>query len=140
MTAPRDTTPRSGTDFDQAMRALHAQGLAHVPARTLSRLRIDRHATRARGTGPRSRWMPGMAFAAVFACALGIAWLQSPPSANAPRVAQGPAVAPAASQDGLVVALEAAEAEMMLDPLDEDPDLYLWLAANDETLPSILER
>ncbi|MBB1059599.1 hypothetical protein [Marilutibacter spongiae] len=145
MNAPHDTPPadaRSGADFDQAMRALHAEGLARLKPRTLSRLRRDRHEVFLPRPHARPGWMMGGALAAVFACALGIAWLQSPPSSTTPAPALSAStdgVAPTGDA-GLVSALEAAEDEVVLNPLDEDPDLYLWLAANDEALPAILER
>ncbi|GAB3335900.1 hypothetical protein GCM10027359_09950 [Marilutibacter aestuarii] len=124
------------------MRALHAEGLAHLRPRTLSRLGRDRREVFLPRAHARPGWMMGGALAAVFACALGIAWLQSPSSPTSPAPALSASVdAPGPTGDaGLVSALEAAEAEVVLNPLDEDPDLYLWLAANDEALPAILER
>ena len=138
-----DTSPaprHPDEDFDRAMRTLHSDGLDHLQARTLERLRSDRRSALATASRPHPGWTLGGAFAAVFACALGIAWLQSPPPATAPGMADAGAPTPSPGDDGIVIALEAAEAEVVLNPLDEDPDFYLWLAANDEALPPILER
>lgn len=111
--------------FDHAMRQLHAQALEQVSPAVRARLRAARRAT---PTAPARRgigWVLASGFAAVSALAIGLQ-LQKPATpvvpASTPTVA---AVSPAAAFD----------AETAIAALDENPDLYLWLASNDDDLP-----
>lgn len=118
------------TCFDQAMRRVHAEALAHVSANTQARLRSARHAAAAQAP-PRQglRWAVAGGVAAVFALAVGLQW-QAPSPQPAPPAATAMAAAtetPAHDYGGAVAVL------------DENPDLYLWLASNDDALPPVSE-
>ena len=110
--------------FDQAMRELHAQAVAQVSSPTRARLRAARHGAAAtresrRGYG----WLLASGCAAVFALAIALQ-LQ-------PRPTSRPDAPPLA-----VVSAAAYEADTAVAALDENPDLYLWLASNDDALPA----
>lgn len=127
-TDPRDLDPRDRA-FDRAMRARHAEALRQVPASIHARLRAPRHAS-ATGSATSvsgSSWRLAGLCAAVFAVALGLRHFTAPsmPAPTAPPVA---ATTPVAQIDLAVAAL------------DENPDLYLWLAANDDALPPVPEQ
>lgn len=110
--------------FDRAMRGLHGQALTHVSARTRARLRAARtaaiHPAPARGL----RWAVASGFAAIFALAIGLQWWGPASTGQAPTQ---------------TAAIDAADYGTVA-TLDENPDLYLWLASNDDTLPSSWER
>ncbi len=110
--------------FDQAMRDVHAQAVDRISPATRARLRAARHAVPAtpvrRGLG----WVLASGFAAVFALAIGLR-LQTPT----------PAVAPPAPSVAALTPATAYDVETAVAALDENPDLYLWLAANDDDLP-----
>ena len=115
-------------DFDRDMRALHARAVEQVPPRTLYALRVRREngtqapARPVRATG----WWLAAACGAVFALAIG---LRQP--------GLEPAPAPGASMPALAAVAEAAEAASYDEgfvALEEDPDLYLWLAAQDSQI------
>ena len=110
--------------FDRAMRDLHAQALMQVSPRTRARLRTARattiHGAPVRGFG----WVVATAFAAMFALAIGLQWQGPDATTDAPTQT--------ASRDAANYGAIAT--------LDENPDLYLWLASNDDTLPPALER
>ncbi|QDW67261.1 hypothetical protein [Luteimonas granuli] len=114
-------------DFDLRMRALHARAVEQLPSRTTYQLRMRREAAaRASASGaPRSGgWWLAAAATAVFALAIG---LRQPGPGSAPDPA-GDALPP------LAVATDAAETAAFEDSvaaLDEDPDLYLWIASQD---------
>jgi hypothetical protein len=111
--------------FDRAMRALHARAIEQVPSRMLHELHVRRaNAAKApaRGTGG---WWLAAASAAVFALALG---LRQPAPAPAPGGDALPSLAAA------TVAVDVAAYDDGLAALDEDPDLYLWLAAQDSQI------
>ncbi len=105
--------------FDMHMRQLHADALTHVAPQTLARLRSARHgATAAKpAQGFNWRWTLAGAAPLVLAVAIGLPMLgrQTPPASR-------PAVAATVSDDDYTVAL------------DENPELYLWLAADGQQL------
>src|SRR5688572_18230065 len=115
-------------DFDRRMRALHQQAVAQVPARTTHQLRVRRAAAAqapARQPGARrasgAGWWLAAASAAVFALALGLrdpAPLTPADDALPPLAAVAEAADTAAFEDGFAA-------------LEEDPDLYIWLASQD---------
>jgi hypothetical protein len=114
--------------FDNAMRELHAQALMHVSPMTRGRLRVGRTAPQRapiRGFG----WVLASGFAAVFAIAIGLQ-LQKPPATTVSTQTAASTTPDSSADDvtGLVATL------------DENPDFYLWLASNDDTLPVALER
>jgi hypothetical protein len=116
--------------FDQAMRALHAQALEQVSPATRARLRVARHAT-ARTTGARESrrgfgWVLASGSAAVFALVIG---LQLRP--------QQPPVAPATAVATTAAAPASLDVDTAFATLDENPDLYLWLASNGDAVASL---
>jgi hypothetical protein len=74
-------------------------------------------------------WVLASGFAAVFALAIGVQW-QGVPNVTAPAQ-----MADTETVDYVFDGMDTAVAT-----LDENPDFYLWLASNDDTLPVALER
>nr|WP_298133115.1 hypothetical protein [uncultured Pseudoxanthomonas sp.] len=113
-----------GTGFDQQARRLHQAALAQVSPQTLMRLRAARHdagqQAPAAGRARTWRWLTATAFSAVLAVGVGVQWLPRTPQATTPAVTTAVAQA-----DSLADELAVPSA------LDEDPDLYLWLASAD---------
>ncbi|MEN1941846.1 hypothetical protein WCE41_10925 [Luteimonas sp. MJ246] len=115
-------------EFDRRMRALHAHAVEQLPSRTTWQLRVRRdaaaRATPARHPG-RGWWMAAAsaATAAAFALAIGLA-----PPDPVPAGDGAPSLAAATE------AVQAASYDESLAALDEDPDLYLWLAAQDSLI------
>lgn len=122
--------PDQDDAFDAAMRDLHAQALTQVSPRTRNRLRAARTAAAVQRAPVRGfGWVLASGFAAVFALAIGLQWQGSPGITAPARTADTDPV------DQVVDGMDAAVAT-----LDENPDFYLWLASNDDTLPVALER
>lgn len=115
--------------FDIAMRELHAQALMQVSPQTRARLRAARTAAAQRAPMRGFGWVLASGCAAVFALAIGLQWHRSP-GVTVPTQIADTETADYAT-DGAYGALAA---------LDENPDFYLWLASNDDTLPVALER
>ena len=116
--------PDTDTAFDQSMRQRYAQALQALPPSTAGALRAARRtaldpASRARSPHPALRWAG--AFATVAALALGLRFFEDEP-----------ATAPTQQ----VAAVDADEFDAAIGALDENPDLYLWLAANDDLPPT----
>ena len=121
--------------FDHAMRDLHAQAVSQVSSATRARLRVARHAA-ARPTGEREprrgfTWVLGSGLAAVFAVAIGLQL--RPAQAPAPAASAPPLVA----TTGTPANATSFDADTAIAALDENPDLYLWLASNDDAVPSL---
>lgn len=117
-----------GHAFDARAQALHARAVHQVPARTLRELRVRRAAASPVRHSPRRlAWPMAAACAAMVAV---VAVLLQPggtlpaPAAETQRMAT---LEPALESGG-----EAYAA------LDEDPELYLWLASQD-ALPLAME-
>lgn len=106
-------------EFDRGMRQLHAAAVSQVSPQTLARLRAARHAAQ---TVPKRghawRWAAATAFSAVLAVALGVQFL--PQSGTVP--ATQPTAATVANDEVYGDSLAA---------LDENPDLYMWLASSE---------
>lgn len=113
--------------FDAAMRALHRQALERVEPATRARLRSIRgEAARAPvRRGGLLGWALASGGAAAVALALGLQFAAGP-APQAPASAPTPAELPAAGYD----------ADTAVAALDENPDLYLWLASNGDVLPN----
>ncbi|HEY0661219.1 MAG TPA: hypothetical protein VGD21_07870 [Lysobacter sp.] len=130
-TETRDGSPVATNGFDDAMRRLHADALAQVSAPTRARLRAAR--TGATGAANRTQrgvgWALASGFAAVFAVVIGLQ-LRAP----APTVV-APSPIATTTADNANYDIDTAVAT-----LDENPDLYLWLAANDDSLAADLEQ
>lgn len=117
-------------DFDHRIRALHAQAVERVPARTLYELQVRRAnaasaATPVRSSGRAGGWWLAAGLAAVFALAVG---LRQPGLDGVPASEPVPSLAMASA------AADAAAWDDGLAALDEDPDLYLWLASQDSLI------
>ena len=108
------------SDFDEALRQRHAEAVAHLSVRTQMQLRnrlaaldtAPRHVVR-----HRMAWVAATACAALFALVIGLQMRPQP--------------MPAASPATLVVDDGQADANTAYAALDENPDLYLWLASSD---------
>jgi len=130
-----DTMNDHDDRFDNAMRELHAHAVSQVSSATRARLRVARQ-TAARPSAEREprrgfTWVLGSGLAAVFAVAIGLQL----------RPAQAPV--PATSAPLAVASVGtprnpgAFDADTAIAALDENPDLYLWLASNDDAVPSL---
>lgn len=121
--------------FDARARELYRGSLEQLPASAHARLRAARrNALSARPGALRTqRWWPA-GMAAVLALAMAATLTLGQPAEPAPeaRVVQAPAV-PAATS----LASSDPELALMLESLDNNPDFYLWLAANDDALPAL---
>ena len=118
------STPDRDAAFDQSMRQRYAQALHALPPSTAGALRAARRtaldpASHVRSPHPALRWAG--AFATVAALALGLRFFEDEP-----------ATAPTQQ----VAAVDADEFDVAIGALDENPDLYLWLAANDDLPPT----
>jgi len=142
--APHRASPAAEADarFDAALRDLHAQALERVSPQVRQRLRTIRSEAAAqpqRGRGGLLGWALASSGMAAVALAVGLQFV----GAGAPAPAPGPASAPLAVAVVPAVTASAAPAvvETGYDPdtavaaLDENPDLYLWLASNSDALP-----
>lgn len=117
--------------FDQAMRALHARAVEQVTPQTRARLRAIRN--EAAAAPVRRAGVLGWALAsggvAAFALVLGLQFVG------------GNGGAPAAPETVASVAPADAgyDPDTAVAALDENPDLYLWLASNGDALPNPTE-
>lgn len=140
---PRSDLPRADQHddpeqrFDAAMRALHARAVEQVSPDTRMRLRRIRNESdaRAQRRGGMFGWALASGGVAAFALALGLQFVGSQGhSASAPGLTAVPAPA--------VGSVAHSPVEVSYDPdtavaaLDENPDLYLWLASNSDALPT----
>jgi anti-sigma-K factor RskA len=108
------------SDFDDALRQRHAAAVAHVSARAKAQLRnrlAASTATPRHFVHHRMAWVAATACAALFALVIG---LQLRPQSM-----------PAASPAPVAVDGNQADANTTYAVLDENPDLYLWLASKD---------
>lgn len=107
-------------DFDRYAQRLHATALSSVSPQTLAKLRGARHAAAKPATARHGwRWMAATACSALLAMAIGVQFL---PRKTTPVVSPQPALANAAADDSYTA------------PLDENPDMYVWLASADAPL------
>lgn len=108
----------SNETFDRDMRQLHATAVTHISPQTLARLRAARHGaqTAPPQRGHAWRWMAASAFSAVLAVAIGVQFLPR----SAPLSTAQPMITGTSDDysDGVAT-------------LDENPDLYLWLASSE---------
>lgn len=142
--SPPAPAPRNSPDhrFDAQARALHADALANVSPHVRSRLQQARRAATLGAPRKHSRLWAWAGSAAVLVLALGtgIQFQRAPgpaPGASVPMASTAhppaePALAPVDEVDSGISGLLAA--------LDENPDFYLWLAANDGALSPPTER
>ncbi|MEL1265629.1 hypothetical protein [Pseudoxanthomonas putridarboris] len=121
MTPVEDTHAR----LDAQARRLHATALSQVSPQTLSRLRAARHAAQATDAPARAghwRWFAATTFTAVLAVGIGLQLMPADPAL--PPAGEQPAAPAIASSTG--TQQDDFDAATLL---DEDPDLYLWLAS-----------
>lgn len=114
-------------DFDRRMRAVHAHAVDRLPSRITWQLAVRRDAAARAPARPAHRagaWWLATACAAVFALAVG---LRQPDPAPAPALPEAGTPTLAAA----TIAVDAAAYGDGIAALEEDPDLYLWLAAQD---------
>lgn len=115
-------------EMDRILRGLHAAATTQLSHSTLVRLRVVRHRpARAprRGMGT-WRWMAaGLGSAGLVVAVV----LQMPPSASRPEAPAAAPLATASPSDGYPTGLAA---------LEEDPEFFIWLAA--EAAPLQLEQ
>lgn len=131
---PVDDTGSHDHHLDRAARRLHAQSLQALSSQTLSRLRSARHATVS--AAPARRWLGWWvagSSAAVLALVLS-SRLQLPTQAPRQRIAGTTTI------EELHAAGLGDEYESLVAGLDENPELYLWLASNGDTLALPTER
>ena len=116
----KDNSINRSESFDRDMRQLHATAVTHLSPQTMARLRAARH--QAQTTAPQRghawRWVAATAFSAVLAVTIGLQLLQEPASLPAAQ----PMVATVGSDDVYADSVGA---------LDENPDLYMWLASSE---------
>ena len=108
------------TCFDDALRQRHAAAVAHVSARTQAQLRNRLAAsatTPRRVVRHRVAWAAASACAALFALVVGLQLRPQPTPAPSPAT--------------VVVDDSQGDANTAYASLDENPDLYLWLASSD---------
>lgn len=127
--------------FDRLARDCHAQALQQLSTPTRHRLREARHAPRATASAWRGWLLGGSVAAAVAVAALALTLVPpatAPDDARLATATPDPVLEPVeqASRQAVV----DSEVEEILAALDEDPGLYLWLAANDDTLPPPADR
>ena len=119
-------TPDPGdARFDQALRAVHADAVAHVSAATLAQLHRRRHAALSEAPARATRGWPLAAagFASLLVVAAGLGFALRPGESPSPAL---PAVAS--------VAVDGDGLEEVITDLDENPDFYVWLASGDADL------
>lgn len=120
--------------FDRLARDCHAQALQQLSTPTRRRLREARQAPRATATATGWRgWLLGGSGVAVAIAVAALAITLDQPSKTATVPAD--ARLAATTLDPAEQASVDSEVDEILAALDEDPGLYLWLAANDDTLP-----
>jgi len=131
---PHEAAEDRDRRFDQAMRALHVSAVEQVSPQTRARLRSirgDAAAAPVRRSGVLG-WALASGGVAAFALVLGLQFVG------------GNGGTPAAP-DPVPAVANASPAEAVYDPdtavaaLDENPDLYLWLASNGDALPNSSE-
>lgn len=124
--------------FDAAMRAMYAQAVEQVSPDTRMRLRAIRNdsTARAQRRGGVFGWALASGGVAAFALALGLQFAGG--SGSAPGVTAVPALAASADLAHPVVDV-SYDPDTAVAALDENPDLYLWLASNTDALPTHTE-
>ena len=131
---PRAAPPSGDLAFDRVAQRHHADALAAMSPRTLALLRSTRHAATSapparRGLG----WLLASGSAAVLALAIAVQLQREPVESTAPLQAS------ATAADGELDPVFTNDDYLSLVAgLDENPDLYLWLAANDQALPGAM--
>lgn len=136
-TAAADTGSRE-RHFDQTARALHAEALDSVSPQVRARLQQARHAASRNGAAKHSPMWTWAGSTAVLALALGVAVQFQ----NAPVGTSSAPLATAPNADPTLGIFDDVDPQIsdLLATLDESPDFYLWLAANDGALSHPTEQ
>lgn len=115
-------------DFDSSARAMHGTALRQLSPATLARLRSARAQAHSATPPRRWAWLAATALSGVLAVGLGMQFLPvgSPTPSDTAQLAQQSTPPHAADATGSVTLL------------DENPDLYLWLASS-EAQPLAME-
>ena len=128
-----NTDMQDGQGLERRLRGLHVAASQQLSPATLTRLRDARHDLASQSRDPAFagawRWLAAGLGSVALAVAFGLQMAPSAPGAG------GPPAAPLAATPAPADALDYPAG---LAALDEDPDLYLWLAA--EAGPLQLER
>ena len=120
--------------FDRLAQRRHADALAAMSPLTLARLRATRHAATSTAPTQRGRgWLLASGSAAVLALAIAVQLQREPAESTAPLQA-----AATAADGELDPALANDDYRSLVAGLEENPDLFLWLAANDQALPGAM--
>lgn len=131
-------TPDRDDEFDQTVRALHRDAVAHVSPAVRRRLQSARAPA---ATGPlRSRfgWAVASALTAVFVLTVALP-LERTASTSTDAIAGAVGEAsPTPIEPGPVVTPIEPGAPASIAALEESPDFYLWLASNDAALDGAL--
>lgn len=137
-TAVLDTPGSRELHFDQTARALHAAALDSVSPQVRSRLQQARYEASRAGAEKRSPMWVWAGSTAVLALALGVGvqFQNAPVEALSAPLATAPIVDPTLD----IFEDVDPQAGVLLAALDESPDFYLWLAANDGALSHPTER
>lgn len=124
--------------FDRAARALHAEALRSVTPQVRSQLQQARHAASRAGHAKRSLAWTWAGSTAVLALVLGVGvqYQRSPMGTSSAPLATVPAADPTLE----IFERGDPQVDDLLAALDESPDFYLWLAANDGALSHSTER
>lgn len=116
------TNIKSDPEFDARLRDAHAAALANISPLALQRLRAARAAaTQARAT--RRRWLWSGALPALLGVAIGVPYLHQHNARDVP--------APAQAAHGTQA---KAGSDDYTGTLDENPELYLWMASDGKQL------
>ena len=107
-------------NFDRDMQQLHATAVDNISPQTLARLRAARHGLEKETTFQRGhawRWITATAFSAVLAVGIGLQFL--------------PTAQPVAPASPTVATVAVDDYTTGVTALDENPDLYVWLASSE---------
>lgn len=108
----------SPSGFDARMRELHRASLEQLPPQTLTRIRSARGTAHAKAPRRAWPWLAATACSGLLAAYVGMQWMPSHPTADSVSAT----IASQGSQTG------KGDASALL---DENPELYLWLASAD---------
>lgn len=120
------STPETALDvrFDAIARAHHAVSLEALSARTQARLAQARRPAAPPALRQRPAWALPTVLAAVAVLAIAI------------QLRPEPATAPAAPSAEAALVTTGTSSTDPAAVLDENPDLYLWLASTDDVMPT----
>ncbi len=141
-TANHTTKPDSrDASFDRAVHGQYTHSLERLSPAVRVRLQQARRAASQAAPGrPRSHLTWAWASTAAVLGLIVALQLQPTPTGHQPAAPLAPISARLATDQPALAIAEDDEVAGMLAALDENPDFYLWLAANDSALPPPSER